>query len=78
MLLKVGLTCILLALFLDFFLSLCHNQKMGEPHILTTLRRKRAEIEAVIAAYEAKIDAANLITAPVVCREAGGACLVVV
>jgi hypothetical protein len=27
---------------------------MGEPHILTTLRRKRAEIEAVIAAYAAK------------------------
>jgi hypothetical protein len=33
---------------------------MGEPHILTTLRRKRAEIEAVIAAHEAKIEAAKV------------------
>jgi hypothetical protein len=33
---------------------------MRQPHILTTLRRKRAEIEAVIAAYEAKIDAVDL------------------
>jgi hypothetical protein len=33
---------------------------MGEPHILTTLRRKRAEIEAVIAAHEAKIEAARV------------------
>ena len=33
---------------------------MGEPHIFTTLRRKRAEIEAVIAAYEAKIEAARM------------------
>jgi hypothetical protein len=33
---------------------------MGEPHIFTILRRKRAEIEAVITAYEAKIDAAKV------------------
>jgi hypothetical protein len=33
---------------------------MAEPHILSTLRRKRDEIESVIAAYEAKIEAARL------------------
>lgn len=33
---------------------------MGEPHILSTLRRKREEIEAVIAAHEAKIEAARM------------------
>jgi hypothetical protein len=33
---------------------------MAEPNILTTLRRKRGEIEAVIAAHEAKIEAAKV------------------
>jgi hypothetical protein len=32
---------------------------MGEPHILTTLRCRREKIEAAIAAYEAKIEAAR-------------------
>jgi hypothetical protein len=33
---------------------------MGEPHILTTLRRKREEIQAAIVAYEARLDAARI------------------
>jgi hypothetical protein len=32
---------------------------MAEPHILSTLRRKRDEIEATIAAYEKRIEAAR-------------------
>ena len=32
---------------------------MADPQILTTLRRKRDEIESVIAAYEAKIEDAK-------------------
>ena len=33
---------------------------MGEPHILTILRRKRGNVEAAIAAYEAKAAAARV------------------
>jgi len=33
---------------------------MGELHILSILRRKREEIEAVIAVHEAKIEAARM------------------
>ena len=32
---------------------------MAEPHILSTLRRKRDDIQAVIELYEAKIEAAK-------------------
>jgi hypothetical protein len=32
---------------------------MAEPHILSTLRRKRDDIQAVIESYEAKIEAAK-------------------
>jgi hypothetical protein len=32
---------------------------MAEPHILSTLRRKRDDIQAAIESYEAKIEAAN-------------------
>lgn len=32
---------------------------MAEPHAITTLRRKREEIESVIASYEAKLDEAR-------------------
>ena len=32
---------------------------MAEPQVLSTLRRKQAEVEATIAAYQVKIDAAK-------------------
>lgn len=39
---------------------MCHNQKIGKPHIFAILHHKCAEIETVIAVYEAKIEAAKV------------------